>query len=200
MTTSRCSSATAPGTINPYLALESLRPARALGQPAALGRRAHGGDEVHQGRSRRAAQGDVQDGHLDDPVYCGAQMFEAIGLGPRGDRALLHRHRVADQGRLEGSPTRCSSAIADRVSAVRTAADDLSIRRRVPLAPGRRNHTGEPARSSKLQQATRSGQDAYGESRVSSTTTRSALRGLLTFKPTDAGRFCSRRWSRPSES
>ena len=27
--------------------------------------------------------------------YCGAQVFEAIGLGPRAHRALLHRHRVA---------------------------------------------------------------------------------------------------------
>ena len=29
--------------------------------------------------------------------YCGAQIFEAVGLEPRADRQALHRHRVADR-------------------------------------------------------------------------------------------------------
>ena len=78
--------------------------------------------------------------------YTGAQIFEAIGLGPGGDRRMLRRHLLpARRGRLRRARGRlCRAAGRGEPAGRRDRASCAGDRRRVPVAPGRR---GPPVRA-----------------------------------------------------
>jgi glutamate synthase (NADPH/NADH) large chain len=44
-------------------------------------------EELHQGGRQGHPEGDVQDGHLTYQSYCGAQIFDAIGLSSASSRS-----------------------------------------------------------------------------------------------------------------
>jgi glutamate synthase (NADPH/NADH) large chain/glutamate synthase (ferredoxin) len=84
--------------INPYLLLESLEALVADGLvPGGRGLRA-GPVERRQGRGQGPAEDDLEDGHLDDPLLHGAQIFEAVGLADD----LIDRHFTGTASRIGG--------------------------------------------------------------------------------------------------
>ena len=97
--------------------------------------------------------------------YCGAQIFEAVGLEPRADRQALHRHRVADRRR------RARPAL-DR--GARAPLPRLSADRARPAAGRRRAASGAATARSTSGTRTRS----------PSSSTRSAARTATAARPT----------------
>ena len=82
-------------------------------------------------------------GISDVASYCGAQIFEALGLAPRGRRALLPRHAVPIGGlRLRRARAR---AVA-RATAAPAATSDAREPRLREVAQGRRAARDEPRR------------------------------------------------------
>ena len=76
--------------------------------------------------------------------YCGAQIFEAVGLEQRPHRPPLHRHRVADR-RHRHRRARARDARPPRRAPTRpTTSDAAARRRRLRLAPRRRAPHVEP--------------------------------------------------------
>ena len=126
------------------------------------------------------------------PSYCGAQIFEAVGLVARARRAALHRHRVADRrdrhrrarardarpprARLPGRRrTRCCPSSASTPGGA-TASTTSGTRRR--------------SRCSSTPCGTAAARPTRSTPRPSTTTPRagSTLRGLLRFRvPPDGG-------------
>ena len=131
--------------VNPYLMLETLARARRA-------RLAPAGDDGRARRRRRATKG-IAKGLLKTmskmgistmPSYCGAQIFEAVGLAPGARRAALHRHRVAHRRhrhpRARRGVARAARARVPRRRR-RAAAGDRPLRvaprrRAPPLEPG----------------------------------------------------------------
>ncbi len=75
--------------------------------------------------------------------YCGAQIFEAVGLEPKLVETLLHRHLVADRRHRHGrARERGARAPLPRVPAHRPR--DAAGRRRAAVAPRRRAPHLEP--------------------------------------------------------
>ena len=152
------------------------RPARRRGQGRALARR---------GRRTRAVKA-IGKGLLKViskmgistiSSYCGAQVFEAVGLSPGLDRALLHRHAVAhrrDRSALS-SPRACSSATPAPIPATRRRPSAgrrpvrVAARRRAPsVEPG--DDRAAPARGARR----RPGRPTTSSRRRSTTTLRAA--------------------------
>ena len=78
--------------VNPYLMLETLAELVELGWlPPGMT-----ADEAQQRATKGIAKGLLKTmskmGISTMPSYCGAQIFEAVGLAPELDRAAFHRH------------------------------------------------------------------------------------------------------------
>ncbi len=93
--------------VNPYVMLGDARRACLPGHDRAPGERV-GRDHGHlrgglaerrQGDRQRAAQDDLQDGHLHDPVLPQRADLRGGRSLPGADRPPLHRHRLADRRR-----------------------------------------------------------------------------------------------------
>ncbi len=120
--------------------------------------------------------------------YCGAQIFEAIGLEPGVRRSLLHVTR------RRGSAASASTSIAEEVLQRHERAFPTRVRRRRISMPGgeyqwRRDgeyHLFNPETVFKLQHATRSGQYSVYKEYTTLVNDQSrklgTLRGLLDFK------------------
>ena len=86
--------------------------------------------------------------------YCGAQIFEAVGLEPELIDQALHRHGVADRRRrARRALDRGDGAAFPRLSAHRPRR--AAGRRRAPVAARRRGHIWNPDTIAKLQHAVR---------------------------------------------
>ncbi len=82
--------------INPYLAFDTIEQ---MLPDLDEGIDAEGSAEaLHQGDRQGPAQGHVQDGHLDLPSYCGAQIFDAVGL--KG--SFVRRYFTGTHTQIEG--------------------------------------------------------------------------------------------------
>ncbi len=109
--------------INPYLMLETPRPAGARRADRAQrarrqrdpDRRRDGRAERRQSDRQRAPEDDLQDGDLDDPVLPGGADLRGRGAREGADRRPLHPHRLADRRhrpRGAGRPRRSSATPA----------------------------------------------------------------------------------------
>ena len=77
--------------------------------------------------------------------YCGAQIFEAVGLDRAFVDDLLHRHRVAHRRRRpDGDLGGSAAAARARVRAAAGGSGRARERRRVPVAPRRRSPPLQP--------------------------------------------------------
>jgi glutamate synthase (NADPH/NADH) large chain len=56
-------------------------------------------EELHQGGGQGHPEGDVQDGHLTYQSYCGAQIFDAIGLSS----AFIDKYFTGTATTIEGA-------------------------------------------------------------------------------------------------
>ena len=137
------------------------------------------------------------------PSYCGAQIFEAVGLEPRARRAPLHRHALADRRDRHGG----ARPRGARPARARLPADHGDL---LPLGGvyAWRNegeyHQWNPETIALLQHAVRHGGYASYEefSRLvnEEAARRATLRGLLRVPPGRRRRSRSRRSSRPPRS
>ena len=91
--------------------------------------RVPGVDDVDDGRARTSSRA-IGKGLLKTiskmgistiQSYNGAQIFEAVGLAPRADRPLLHRHRVAHRRHRRSTCSRARRSTATRAAYPRTA-------------------------------------------------------------------------------
>ena len=121
--------------------------------------------------------------------YCGAQIFEAVGLDQRVRRQVLHADRVAHRRRRHRRHRRGSAASGTAARSRRAPVGEHGPRlgRRVPVAARRRVPPVQPGHG--LQAAARDAQravrDLQGVHAGSSTTRASScatLRGLLELK------------------
>lgn len=182
--------------INP-IAFDTLsRPARRVGQRS---QRSRHPQALHQGRLQGHPQGNVEDGDFDLPVYCGAQIFDAIGLSDAFVKEYFTTGTHTPVGSIPASGGRrgpiastCSpSASAGAAARSTSAASSVPAAWRARVDPGDRR--SPPARR---RWAT------MGSSRPppGGSTTRSLkdLRGLVGFQPRQR-RYRSTRSSRFSE-
>ncbi len=172
--------------VNPYLALETLRAER----PA--------GCRYRRGAVGRAASLKIcsKMGISTVQSYRGAQIFEAVGLGPRPGRPLLHRHRLAGR-RARAAPT-CTPTMAQRHAAAFTAPDaprDVERdRRRVPAARRRgERHAWDPDTIAGLQRAVRDDAPTLPAHTPRRSTAEAAARTLRGLLEPGAGRPAARR-------
>src|SRR5579885_2030555 len=125
------------------------------------------------------------------PSYCGAQIFEAVGL----DRELVDRHFTGTPSRIGGIGMReiAEGALARHARAYPGAGDEL-----LPVVglyawrAGGEHHQWNPETIALLQHAVRHGGDAayeqYAEAVNGDAARRSTIRGLLRFRfPADGG-------------
>ena len=86
--------------VNPYLAFESIEDLVATGRdPGGVDRRTRRSPELRQGAEQGRAEGDVQDGHLDDRVLHRCAGVRGVRAVQRGGRRVLRRHAVAARRR-----------------------------------------------------------------------------------------------------
>ena len=118
------------------------------------------------------------------PSYCGAQIFEAVGLAPE----LVERHFTGTASRIGGVGLRelGEEAVARHARALGTGDELLPV---IGLFAWRRDgehHNWNPETISRLQHAVRSGSaetyEEYSRTVNADSARRSALRGLLRFR------------------
>ena len=138
--------------VNPYLMLETLS------ELADDGRLPKGmtGEEAQRRAVKGTAKGLLKTmskmGISTMPSYCGAQIFEAVGLAPELVDRLLHRHRLPDRrdrdrdaGRGDARPPRARlSGLARRAAAGGRPLRLAARRRAPPVEP--RDDRAAPAR------------------------------------------------------
>ena len=140
--------------INPYLAFETLEQIRADTAP-----------RLDRTRSRRTIIKAVGKGMLKVmskmgistyQSYCGAQIFDAVGLSSAFVEQLLHRHRSADRGRRPAmrSPRRAVRRTRTPTATTRSTAH-ARRRRRLRLPPARRGPRLDARPVAALQHAVR---------------------------------------------
>ena len=146
--------------------------------PGELSRR-EGDLQLHQGDRQGPVEDHVQDGHVSTYMsYCGAQIFEAIGLDEGLRRQVLPRHRQSQVGRhrrVRGG--RRSDAHAPRRVRRRPGAGrHARRRRRIRLAHARRRAHVDARRDRQAaaQRARATASRPTRNTRSSSTTSRAA--------------------------
>ena len=187
-TTARCCSATAPASVNPYLAFETLDDMIRQGMLAGRHARA-GGQELHQGAQQGHPQGDVQDGHLDAAELLRRADLRGDRPRPRVRRQVLHVDGVAHRRHRHRRHRRGSASRG-------TTARSRRGRSASPISTGAASTSGAATASTTCSTPTRcsscSTRRAAASTRSSrstrgSSTTRASscatLRGLLELKP-----------------
>ena len=177
--------------VNPYLMLETLARAR---RPRAGSRR----DDARRRRRSRAVKG-IAKGLLKTmskmgistiPSYCGAQIFEAVGLAPE----LVERHFTGTPSRIGGIgiETLAEETLARHARAYPGAPDELLPV--VGLYAWRRDgehHQWNPETIALLQHAVRDGgwetYEQYSQTVNAESARRRTIRGLLAFRFADDG-------------
>ena len=121
--------------------------------------------------------------------YCGAQIFEAVGLEKRAHRPALHRHRVADRRHRHRRARARDARQATRAPTRPTHDDLLPVGGVYAWRRDGERHMWNPETVALLQHAVRSqngnAQDKYDEyARMvnDDATQRSTLRGLMKFR------------------
>ena len=129
--------------VHPYLAFETIaRPA-----PHRPGSGDEGDQELRQGDRQRAAEGHVQDGHLDLHVVHGRADLRGRGSREIARRQVLHRHRLQRGGHRRIRGRGRSDPHPPRAFNERSGAEgDARRRRRVRLARARRGPHVDPRR------------------------------------------------------
>ena len=124
--------------------------------------------------------------------YCGAQIFDAVGLAERLRRAILHRHRDDDRGRRPRRDRR-GGAVAPRARLWRQpdlSRDARSSAATTPSACAARTHAWTPQSVAKLQHAVRGNSPADYQAFAATINDQSerllTIRGLMQFKLADA--------------
>ena len=174
--------------VNPYLMLDTIGQ---LVDEGGSSSPAGGPGPRGQGDRQGPPQGDLEDGHLDDLLLLRCAGLRSGRARPGADRALLHRHAVADRWDrsheiAEGALVRHRRAFPD------DAREDLLPV--VGLYAWRRDgehHQWNPETIALLQHAVRGGgQQTYDEFAAAvndDAARRSTLRGLLRFRTPAAG-------------
>jgi glutamate synthase domain-containing protein 2/glutamate synthase domain-containing protein 1/glutamate synthase domain-containing protein 3 len=174
--------------VNPYLMLETLSELVELGwlppgmTPAEAQKRATKG--VAKGLLKTISKMGIST----IPSYCGAQIFEAVGLAPE----LIEQHFTGTASRIGGIGIRdlAEEALARHARAYPGSADALLPV--IGLYAWRRDgehHHWNPETISKLQHAVRSGSwqtyEAYSAAANAESARRATLRGVLRFRETE---------------
>ena len=157
--------------INPYLMFESLgRAARATAGCPDVMTLERGRAHVVKGIGKGLLKTISKMGISTIQSYCGAQIFEAVGLDAGADRPPLHRHRVADRRRR----ARRAGARGARAPRARLTGPTATS------APTRREATCCPTAASTRGAATASAAVGPGRDRASSSTRSATAAGRPT--------------------
>ena len=175
--------------VNPYLMLETIEELAELGwlPPGMTAEQARA--RATKGIAKGILKTMSKMGISTVPSYCGAQIFEAVGLAPE----LVDRHFTGTASRIGGLGLRelGEEAVARHARALGTGDELLPV---IGLFAWRRDgeyHNWNPDTISRLQHAVRSGSaetyEEYSRTVNADSARRSALRGLLRFRFPEGG-------------